>query len=104
MPFIGQSLPASKSLAHDPQVPCKPHERTLVMLIWEPLVSAAPTQTSSAGLALPSGLRHAGHLGNPFFASSFHLRRCHVFGMRGQIPVVSERVDHFAETISPKHV
>ena len=37
MSFIGQSLPDGKSLAHGPQVPCKPQERTLVVLLWEPL-------------------------------------------------------------------
>jgi hypothetical protein len=39
MPLIGQSLPDSKILAHGLQLPGKPQERILVMLIGEPLGS-----------------------------------------------------------------
>src|SRR6266700_7025632 len=108
MPFIGQSLPDSKSLTFRAQSP-----RTLRLAGTEYLscwfgfakvmgaaeCSATPTQSSRAALALPRGLRHAGHLGHPFLSTPFHFRRCNVFGMRSQIPVMSLRVDHFAEAI-----
>src|SRR4029453_16803742 len=60
-----------------------------------------------APLSMSVGLRlllSAGEFFLPGFLTLLHLFWCQVFNVRGQSPLVAERIDHLSEAIAPEHV